>query len=217
VPFDVIADFAPVSRVASTSLLLFAHPSFSPNNPQEVIAYARAHPGTVSVGTPGVGTPHHLALLMMNSAAKLDITHVPYRGTGPALNDLLGGQLPMIWATPVVVMPHVAAGKVKALGTASDQREAALPQVPTMEESGLPGVRMQIFFGAAAPAKTPAAALERLDREIKAIVAMPEVQERMAKLGFDPGYADGNAFRDQLTADHKRYGEIIRAAGIEPN
>ncbi len=108
VPFDVIADFAPVSRVAATSLLLFAHPSFPPNNPQEVIAHTKANPGKVSVGTPGVGTPHHLAMLMMNSAAKIDITHVPYRGTGPALNDLLGGQLPMIWATPIAVMPHVA-------------------------------------------------------------------------------------------------------------
>ena len=146
VPFDVVADFAPVSRVASTSLLLFAHPSFPPNTPLEVIAYAKANPGKVSVGTPGVGTPHHLAMLMMNAAAKLDITHVPYRGTGPALNDLLGGQLPMIWATPVAVMPHVASGKVKVIGTASAQRETSLPQVPTMEESGLPAFRAADLF-----------------------------------------------------------------------
>ncbi len=217
VPFDVVADFAPVSRVASTSLLLFAHPSFAPNTPQEVIAYAKANPGKVSVGTPGVGTPHHLAMLMMNAAAKLDITHVPYRGTGPALNDLLGGQLPMIWATPIAVMPHVASGKVKVIATASPQRETSLPQVPTMEESGLPTVSLQIFFGVAAPAKTPAAIVERLDREIKAIVALPEVQARMAKVGFDPGYADGAAFRQQIAADYKRYGDIIRAAGIQPN
>ena len=217
VPFDVVADFSPVSRVASTSLLLFAHPSFAPNTPQEVIAYAKANPGKVSAGTPGVGTPHHLAMLMMNAAAKLDITHVPYRGTGPALNDLLGGQLPMIWATPIAVMPHVASGKVKVIATASPQRETSLPQVPTMEESGLPTVSLQIFFGVAAPAKTPAAIVERLDREIKAIVALPEVQARMAKVGFDPGYADGAAFRQQIAADYKRYGDIIRAAGIEPN
>ena len=139
VPFDVLTDFAPVARVASTSLLLFGNPSFPPNNPKEVIAYAKANPGKVSVGTPGIGTPHHLAMLMMNSAAKIDITNVPYRGTGPALNDLLGGQLPMIWATPIAVMPHVASGKVKVLGTASAQREPSLPQVPTMEESGMPG------------------------------------------------------------------------------
>ena len=217
VPFDVIADFAPVSRVATTSLLLFANPSFAPNNPSEVIAHAKANPGKVSVGTPGVGTPHHLAMLMMNSTAKVDITHVPYRGTGPSLNDLLGGQIPMIWAAPIAVMPHVASGKVKVLGTASAQREAALPQVPTMEESGMPGFHLQIFFGVAAPAKTPAATIERLDREIKVVTAMPEVKARMAKVGFDPGYADSATFREQLAVAHKRYGEIIRAAGIQPN
>jgi tripartite-type tricarboxylate transporter receptor subunit TctC len=154
---------------------------------------------------------------MMNSAAKVDITHVPYRGTGPSLNDLLGGQIPMIWATPIAVMPHVLSGKVKVLGTASAQREAALPQVPTMEESGLPGFRLQIFFGVAAPAKTPPALVERLDQEIKAVTAMPEVKERMAKVGFGSGYADSATFREQMAADHKRYGEIIRAAGIQPN
>ena len=217
VPFDVVADFAPVARVASTSLLLFGNASFAPNNVAEVIAQARANPGKLSVGTPGIGTPHHLAMLMMNASARIDIAHVPYRGTGPALNDLLGGQIPMIWATPIAVMPHVASGKVKVLGTASAQREAALPQVPTMEESGLPGFRLQIFFGVAAPAKTPAAVVERLDQEIKAIIAMPDVQARMAKVGFDPGYANGAAFREMMAADHKRYGEIIRAAGIQPN
>jgi tripartite-type tricarboxylate transporter receptor subunit TctC len=103
------------------------------------------------------------------------------------------------------------------LGTASAQRETALPQVATMEESGLPGFRLQIFFGVAAPAKTPPALVERLDREIKAVTAMPEVKARMAKVGFDPGYADSATFREQMAAAHKRYGEIIRAAGIQPN
>jgi tripartite-type tricarboxylate transporter receptor subunit TctC len=142
---------------------------------------------------------------------------VPYRGTGPSLNDLLGGQIPMIWAAPIAVMPHVASGKVKVLGTASAQREAALPQVPTMEESGMPGFRLQLFFGVAAPAKTPAALVERLDREIKAVTALPEVKARMAKLGFQDGYADSATFREQLTTEHRRNGEIIRAAGIQPN
>jgi tripartite-type tricarboxylate transporter receptor subunit TctC len=217
VPFDVIADFAPVSRVAVSSLMLFGHPSFAPNDARGVIALAKAEPGKLSVGTPGVGTPHHLAMLMMNAAAKIDITHVPYRGTGPSLNDILGGQIPMIWAAPIAVMPHVAAGKLKVLGTASAQREASLPQVPTMQESGMPGFRIQIFFGVAAPVKTPPEIVERLDREIKAITAMPEVQERMAKVGFGFGYADSNTFRDLLAAEHARFGEVIRAAGIQPN
>ena len=217
VPFDVIADFAPVARVAVSSLLLFGHPSFSADSPRDVIALARAAPGKLSVGTPGVGTPHHLAMLMMNAFAKVDITHVPYRGTGPALNDILGGQLPMIWAAPIAVMPHVATGKVKVLGTASAEREATLPQVPTMEESGMTGFRLQIFYGVAAPARTPPEITARLDREIGAITALPEVRERMTKLGFGFGYADGKTFRELMRADHVRYGEVIRAAGIQPN
>jgi len=217
VPFDAIADFAPVARVATSSLLLFGHPTLAANNPAEVVAYAKANPGKLSVATPGVGTPHHLAMLMMNAAAKIDITHVPYRGTGPALNDLLGGQIPMMWATPIAVMPHVAAGKVKVLGTASAEREPSLPQVPTMAESGMPGFGVQIFFGVAAPAKTPPAIVERLDRELEAVTAMPEVKERMAKVGFGYGYAGGKAFRTQMAAEHQRYGEVIRAAGLVPN
>ena len=217
VPFDVIADFAPVARVAVSSLLLFGHPSFSADSPRDVIALAKAGPGKLSVGTPGVGTPHHLAMLMMNAFAKVDITHVPYRGTGPALNDILGGQLPMIWAAPIAVMPHVASGKVKVLGTASAEREAALPQVPTMEESGMAGFRLQIFYGVAAPARTPPEITARLDREIGAITALPEVRERMTKLGFGFGYADGKTFRELMRADHVRYGEVIRAAGIQPH
>jgi tripartite-type tricarboxylate transporter receptor subunit TctC len=210
VSFDVLADFAPIARVAVSSLLFFGHPAFAPNNPAEVIALAKASPGKLSVGTPGVGTPHHLAMLMMNATAKVEITHVPYRGTGPALNDILGGQIPMIWAAPIAVMPHVAAGKLKVLGTASAAREPSLPQVPTMEESGMAGFRLQIFFGIAAPAKTPPDAIERLEREIKAVTAMPDVQERMAKLGFGQGYADSRAFAGMIAADHKRRGDPRR-------
>jgi tripartite-type tricarboxylate transporter receptor subunit TctC len=217
VPFDVVADFAPVAQVATSSLLLFGHPTLAANSAADVIAQAKANPGTLSVGTPGIGTPHHLAMLMMNAAAKVDITHLPYRGTAPALNDILGGQIPMIWATPIAVMPHVAAGKLKVLGTASAQREAGLPQVPTMQESGMPGFHLQIFFGIAAPAKTPPALIERFDREIRAVTALPDVRERMAKVGFGLAYADGKAFRDLIVADHQRYGEVIRAAGIAPN
>ena len=124
VPFDVIEDFVPIAQVATTPLLLFAHPSLPVADVKELIAYARANPGKVSVGTPGVGSPHHLAAAMLNSSAKIDITHVPYRGTAPALNGLLGGQIPLIWATPNAVIQFVETGKVKALATASAQRIA---------------------------------------------------------------------------------------------
>src|ERR1700724_3256164 len=115
VSFDVVADFAAVAQMATTPLLLFASASLPVSNVTELIAYAKANPGKLSVGTPGIGSPHHLAVAMLNAAASIDITHVPYKGTAPALNDLLGGQIALIWATPNVVMQYVEAGKIKPL------------------------------------------------------------------------------------------------------
>src|SRR4029077_14733727 len=166
VPFDVVADFAPVAQMATTPLLLFASAALPVANVTELIAYAKANPGKLSVGTPGIGSPHHLAAAMLNAAAGIDITHVPYRGTAPALNDLLGGQIPLIWATPNAVIQFVETGKVKALATASAQRIAILPQVPTIAENALPGFDVGVWFAIAAPAKTPRDIVERLGKEI---------------------------------------------------
>jgi tripartite-type tricarboxylate transporter receptor subunit TctC len=124
VPFDVTEDFAPIAQVATTPLFLFARPSLPVADVKELVAYAKANPGRLSVGTPGVGSPHHLAAAMLNVATGADVTHVPYRGTAPALNDLLGGQIPLIWATPNAVIQFVEAGKVKPLATASRERVA---------------------------------------------------------------------------------------------
>jgi tripartite-type tricarboxylate transporter receptor subunit TctC len=217
VPFDVIADFAPVAQVATTPLLLFAHPSLPVADVKELIAYARANPGKLSVGTPGVGSPHHLAAAMLNSAAKIDITHVPYRGTAPALNDLLGGQIPLIWATPNALIPFLEAGKVKALATASAQRIAILPQVPTVAENALRGFDVGVWFAIAAPAKTPRDIVERLGHEIGEITKLPDVQKRLSALGYDLNFAGNERLRDLIAADHTRYGTVIRDAGITPN
>src|SRR5215470_802427 len=124
VPFDVTSDFSPIAMVATSPLVLFAHPSVAFHDIKELIAYSRANPGKLSVGTPGLGTPHHLAAAWLNTAAKIHITHVPYRGATPALNDLLGGQIPLIWASPVAVLPFVEQGKVKALADASTRPDA---------------------------------------------------------------------------------------------
>ena len=167
VPFDVITDFAPIAQVATSPLFLIAHPSLPANNVRELIDLARKSPGKLSVGTPGVGTPHHLAMLMMNVGAKIDIVHVPYRGTGPSLNDVLGGQIPLIWASPIAVMPHVATGKLKLLGTASAKREPAIPDLPTVAESGVPDFAIEIRYGIAAPAKTPPAVVAQFENEFR--------------------------------------------------
>jgi tripartite-type tricarboxylate transporter receptor subunit TctC len=217
VPYDVVADFAPIARVATSPLILYASPTFAPNNVRELIALAKAEPGKLSTGTPGVGTPHHLGLLMLNALAKIDIVNVPYRGAAASLNDVLAGQIPMSWAAPTAVMPHVASGKVKILAVASGQRPASLSQVPTIAEGGVPGFDLDIWFGVSAPAKTPSDVLARLSKEIAEIAAQPDVKERIEKVGLSIAYTDGAKFREQIRADHERFGQIIRDAGIKPN
>lgn len=217
VPYDVVADFAPVAQVATSPLMLFAMPSFAPNNIQELIALARKEPGKLSAGTPGVGTPHHLALMMMNALAKIEIVPVPYRGAAASLNDLLAGQLPMIWAAPTAVMPHVATGKAKILGVASSKRLPSLRDVPTVSESGVPDFSIEVFFGIAAPAKTSPELVAHFSSHIEAIVALPEVRERISRAGLIPTYRDSASFASLIRTDHERFGKIIRDAGITPN
>jgi tripartite-type tricarboxylate transporter receptor subunit TctC len=216
VPFDVVADFAPAAQMATTPLLLFANPSLPVANVKELIAFAKANPGKLSVGTPGIGSPHHLAVAMLNALAGIDITHVPYKGTAPALNDLLGGQIPLIWATPNVVMQYVEAGKIKPLATGSLERIAMLPDVPTLNESGVPGFDVSVWFGIGGPTKMPRDIIER-SREIAAIDKMPEMKAKTAPLGYDLHYLDSQHLAAKIAADHARYGKVIRDAGITPD
>jgi tripartite-type tricarboxylate transporter receptor subunit TctC len=217
VPFDVVADFAPVAQMATTPLLLFGSPSLPVSNLKELIAYAKANPGKLSVGTPGVGSPHHLAVAMLNAAAGIDITHVPYKGTAPALNDILGGQIPLIWSTPNVVMQYVESGKLKPLAVGSPERVALFPNVPTVSESGIPGFDVSVWFGIAAPAKTPHDVIERVSRVIGEIDGSAEVRAKLEPLGYELTYVDSVHFAEKIAADHARYGKVIRDAGITPD
>jgi len=217
VPFDVVADFSPVAQMATTSLVLFANPSLPAANVKELIAYAKANPGKLSVGTPGIGSPHHLAAAMLNARAGVDIVHVPYKGAAPSLNDLLGGQIPLIWATPTAVMQYVEAGKVKPLAVASRERIALLPNVPTLAESGMSGFDVTIWFGIAGPAKTPRDVVGRVSREIAAVDALPELKTKTAPLGYELHYLDSKQLAEQIADDHTRYGKVIRDAGIAPD
>jgi len=216
VPFDVTSDFMPIAKVATSPLVLFAHPSVSFHEVKELITYAKTNPGKLSVGTPGVGTPHHLAVAWLNTAAKIDITHVPYRGTAPALNDFLGGQVPLLWATPVAVMPFVEQGKVKVLGVATQQRIPMLPQVPTISESGVPGFDIDVWLGIAAPARVPPEVVVRVGRAVRETTELPDVQKRMSTLGLILDFRGSDQFRELIVADHQKYGRVIREAGIQP-
>jgi len=204
VPFDVVKDFAPVAQMANTPLVLFAGPSSPVSDIGGLVAYAKANPGKLAVGTPGMGTPHSLAALMLNAAAGIDMTQVPYKGTAPSLNDLLGGQIPLIWATPNVVMQYVENGKVKPLAVGSPQRVALLPNVPTVSESGVPGFDVSVWFGIAGPAKTPPDAIARVSRAVGAIDKMPELRTKLAPLGYELDYLDSAAFAKKIAVDHAR-------------
>ena len=216
VPFDVINDLTPIARVATSPLLLFANPTFAPNNVRELITLAKQEPGKLSAGTPGIGSPHHLALLMLNSLAKVDIVNVPYRGAALVVNDVLAGQIPMGWGAPTAVMPHVATGKLKILGVSVPQRVASLPDVPTIAES-VPGFNLELWFAVAAPAKTPPDILARYSKDIAEIVAQPDVQDRIRKVGLTPAYMAGDKFHEVIRSDHERFGKFIRDAGITPD
>ena len=216
VPYDVTNDFRPIALVATQPLVLFAHPSLPVNDVKELIAYSKVNPGKLSVGTAGVGSPHHLAALWLNTAAKIEIAHVPYRGAAPALNDLLGGQIPLIWALSVAVMPFVEQGKVKALAVSTQQRFPMLPQVPTVAESAVPGFDIDFFYGIAAPAKVQPGVVARVREAIREITELPEVRARMSTLGMSIDFRDSEQFRDMIVAEYQKYGVVVREAGIQP-
>jgi tripartite-type tricarboxylate transporter receptor subunit TctC len=217
VPFDITTDFTPIARIATNPLVLFANPSFPANDVKGLIAHSKANPGKLSVATSGTGTPHHLAMLMLNAAAGIDITQVPYRGTSPALNDILSGQIPLMWSTPVGVLQFVEQGKLKALGVTTPKRVPLLPNVATLDETAVPGFVLEAWLGIAAPAGAPPEVVARLTQAIREITEMPDVRNRMAAMAQTIEFRSGDDYRAQLLSDHQKFGEIIRAAGIEPN
>jgi tripartite-type tricarboxylate transporter receptor subunit TctC len=214
--YDVTNDFAPIALVATQPLVLFAHPSLPVNDVKELIAYSKANPGKLSVGTAGVGSPHHLAAVWLNTGAKIEIAHVPYRGAAPALNDLLGGQIPLIWALPVAVMPFVEQGKVKALAVSTRQRYPLLPKVPTVDESAVPGFDLDFFYGIAAPAKVQPAVVAHVREAIREITELPDVRTRMSTLGMSVDFRDSEQFRELIAREYQKYGAVVRKAGIQP-
>jgi tripartite-type tricarboxylate transporter receptor subunit TctC len=216
VPYDVTNDFTPIALVATQPLVLFAHASLPVNDVQELIAYARANPGKLSVGTAGVGSPHHLAAAWLNTAAKIEVTHVPYRGAAPALNDLLAGQIPLIWALSASVMPFVEQGKVKPLAVSTLQRFVMLPQVPTVAENAVPGFDIEFFYGLVAPAKVAPEVVGRIGDATRAMTQAPDARGRMSTLGMSVDFRDSETFRDLIAREYEKYGTVVREAGIQP-
>jgi tripartite-type tricarboxylate transporter receptor subunit TctC len=214
-PFDADAAFIPISNVAEMSMLLVVHPKVEAATLKDFVALAKARPGKLNFGSPGIGTTGHLGLAMFMHAAKVQITHVPYRGAAPAVQDLIAGQIDGVVDNPPTVISHIQAGKLRPLAVAARSRMALLPDVPTAAEAGVAGYEASSWFGIAAPAGTPPEIVARLHKEIVAAVRNPAMAERFAKSGARLVGNTPAEFAAQIRAERVQWGEIIKAAGIK--
>jgi tripartite-type tricarboxylate transporter receptor subunit TctC len=214
-PFDPAKDFAPIALFATTPLVLMVNNDVPTKNVRELIALAKAQPGTINFASAGNGSTPHLAGELFKHMAGINIVHVPYRGTGPAMNDLLGGHIQMSFDLLPASLPQIEAGKVRGIANAGATRPKSLPQLPTIAEQGLPGFEASSWFGLVAPARTPAPIVETLSAAVAKILKMPDVVARFDELGAAPGTAFGKDFRKFLAAETKKWGEVIRVSGAK--
>jgi tripartite-type tricarboxylate transporter receptor subunit TctC len=213
-PFDPVRDFAPISYVAVAPNILFVHPSVPTRTVSEWISWAKAQGAKLSYASPGTGTTPHLACEALRAAAGLPMAQVPYPGAGPAVAAVLGNQVPVGCTAIPPTVPHVKSGALRAIAVTSAKRSAVLPDVPTLAESGFPGVIADNLQGLLAPAGTPPAVIRRLHEEVRAILAEPEIRDRLLAAGFDLHASTPETFARIIREETARYAKIIAEAGI---
>ncbi len=216
VPYNALTDFAPITLVLSAPNVLVVHPSLPVKTVKELIAFAKARPGQVNYGSAGLGTNPHLGMELFLSMAGLTMTHIPYKGSAPAMIDLISGQVVTMTATMLTGMPHIRTGRLRPLGITGSQRNAALPDVPTVAEAGVPGYETVLWYGALAPATTSKDIVARLHRDLTAVLRSAEVKERFAA---DGGEAVGNSseeFASYIRSELEKWARVAKAAGIKP-
>lgn len=216
IPFDIRTDFAPLALLAATPFALVVTPGLPVNSIPELIARAKAAPGTLSYASTGVGTPHHLGMELFKSLTGADIVHVPYRGSVPGLTDTSTGQTQIMLATINAAMPFLDGKRVRALGVGEKQRITALPDVPTVIEAGIHGFEVTAWYGVLAPAAAPAAIQQKLGEAIVQAARDPEMKERLGPAGFEVTPGDGAALRRLIETDLDRWGKVAAQAGIKP-
>ena len=213
-PYDPVRDFAPVSQGTYYAYVLVVHPSVPAKNIQELVAYAKAKPG-LAYGSTGLGGANHLAGEFLAAMTGIKLTHVPYKGSAAALADVLGGQLPMMFDTPITSIPQLRAGKIRAIGFSGNRRAPQLPDVPTLDEAGLKGFEVSSWQAILAPAGTPKAVVDRLYRETAKALKSPDVIERLGTQGGNELVGSTPAeFAAVIKAEIVRYGKVIKDAGI---
>jgi tripartite-type tricarboxylate transporter receptor subunit TctC len=214
-PFDPQKDFAPISLLGTTALALVVHPSVAANNVRELIDLARKEPGRLNYASSGNGSPQHMSAEMFKAMTKTSLTHIPYKGAAPAVNDLLAGQVQVTVGVVNQLMPHIRAGKLKALGVTSRKRLVQMPDVPTLDEAGVPGYESEIWLGLAAPAATPPAIIEQINQAVRKAMATADVVSKLQAQGIDVLVSSPDQMRQRGLEDLKRWGDIIRTAGIK--
>jgi len=215
VPFDPIKDFDPVTLAVSTTTVLAVHPSVPAQTTRDLVALIRANPGKYSFASPGTGTPSHLLGELFRLSLRLDLVHVPFNSGGLAIGSNLAGHTPLSFGTPPPALPHLKDGKLRALAVTSRTRVPTLPDVPTMAEAGYPDVEGESWFAVAVPGGTPKEIVALLNREIVKAMALPDVKERLATLGFDSIASSPEEFGARIRTDTEKWGKVIRAANIK--
>jgi len=214
-PFDPVQDFVPVAALAAAPMVLVVHPSVAANSVRELVAQAKAAPGKLNYSNPGNGTPQHLAAALFSIMAGADITHIVYKGAGPATADLVAGQTQVAFMTLAAVKQHIDAGKLKALAVATAQRSRTMPGLPTVAEAGLPGYQVDLWFGVMAPAKMPRELVARLNTEFNRALVAPEVGERLAALGYEAWMGAPEILGEQMKRDLIKYADIVKRGNIK--
>ena len=210
-----IENFAPVVWIGYAPLIIVANPKFPPASAKELVAYAKANPGKANWGSSGVGSSLHIGLAVFQMATGANVTHVPYKGTAPALTDIFGGNLQLMYTTSVSAEGHIKAGRVKVLGIAAKKRQAVLPGVATFEEQGIRNAEAIVWFGMAAPAKTPRAVVAKLNGEVNRALGMPDVRQRLDQLGLEVEGGTPEKFAGFIRAEAARLTRLIQAGAVQ--
>ena len=214
-PFDPLKDFAPVTLLARIQFLLVVHPSVPAKSVRELVAYAKAHPGELNFGSSGTGSPQHLGGLLLQQLGGIRMNHVPYKGAAPAVADLLAGRIQVWIGAANSLLPHIRAGKLRALATAASQRFVSLPDLPTIAEAGVAGYSLYPWLGLFVPAKTPPDVVAAINRETRRILALEETKARLVPQGMDLMTGSPQELGKLIEHEHAYWGKVIREAGLK--
>jgi len=213
-PYDPVKDLAPVILTASVPLILVTHPSLPVKNVKEFIALMKSRPGQFNYASAGPGSPQHLTAEMFKFMAKVDMAHIPYKGSGPAIVDLVGGQIPFAFESMIPVLPHVKAGKLRALAVTSAKPSPVLPEIPTVAESGVPGFESIAWYGVVAPAGMPRDIIAKLNAEMARILNLPDIKQRLIEMGSPPVAGTPDQFGALIKSEIVKWGKVVKQAHV---